>query len=38
LAVEIMAARVEGALEGAPQRKTLKLDLVVRGSTGPPAM
>jgi LacI family transcriptional regulator len=37
LAVEIMAARVEGELDGPPQRKTLRLDLVVRGSTAPPA-
>jgi LacI family transcriptional regulator len=37
LAIEIMAARVEGELEGPPQRKTLRLDLVVRGSTAPPA-
>jgi LacI family transcriptional regulator len=36
LAVEIMAARVEGELDGPPQRKTLRLDLVVRGSTAPP--
>jgi len=33
----MMAARVEGKLEGPPQRRTLKLDLVIRGSTAPPA-
>jgi len=37
VAVEIIAARVRGELEGPPQRKTLDLELVVRGSTAPPA-
>ena len=37
VAVEIIAARVQGELEGPPQRKTLDLELVVRGSTAPPA-
>jgi LacI family transcriptional regulator, galactose operon repressor len=36
LAVETLAARVQGELEGPPQRKTLSLELIVRGSTAPP--
>lgn len=37
LAVEVLAARVQGTLEGPPRRKTLGLELIVRGSTAPPA-
>jgi LacI family transcriptional regulator len=37
MAVEMMAGRVEGKVDGPPQRRTLKLDLVIRGSTAPPA-
>ena len=37
LAIEILSGRVQGAVEGAPQQRTLPLELVVRGSTAPPA-
>ncbi len=36
LAVETIAARVEGELHGPPQRKTLGLKLIVRGSSAAP--
>jgi LacI family transcriptional regulator len=36
LAVETLAARVQGELQGAALRKTVPLELVVRGSTAPP--
>jgi DNA-binding LacI/PurR family transcriptional regulator len=35
LAVGILAARVQGEMQGAPLRKTVPLELVVRGSTAP---
>jgi len=36
LAVDTIAARVEGELEGPPQRKTVRLELIVRGSSAAP--
>lgn len=36
IAVEILDARVQGDLDGPPQRRTLGVDLVVRGSTAAP--
>jgi LacI family transcriptional regulator len=37
LAIEVLSGRVEGVVEGGPRRRTLPLELVVRGSTAPPA-
>jgi LacI family transcriptional regulator len=37
LAIEILSGRVQGDVNGPPQRRTLPLELVVRGSTAPPA-
>jgi LacI family transcriptional regulator len=36
LAVDRLAARVEGALTGAPLHQTLPVELILRGSTAPP--
>jgi len=36
LAIEVLSGRVQGDVYGPPQRRTLPLDLVVRGSTAPP--
>jgi LacI family transcriptional regulator len=36
-ALHLLAARISGELRGAPRRETLEVELVVRGSTGPPS-
>ena len=37
VAMELLEARIGGTLDGAPEQRTLGVELVVRGSTGPPA-
>jgi LacI family transcriptional regulator len=36
LAVELLATRINGEQQPAPVRRTLQVELIVRGSTGPP--
>jgi LacI family transcriptional regulator len=37
-ALHLLAGRISGELRGAPRRETLGIELVVRGSTGPPSI
>ncbi|HXD80960.1 MAG TPA: LacI family DNA-binding transcriptional regulator [Candidatus Acidoferrum sp.] len=37
-ALHLLAGRITGELRGAPRRETLGVELVVRGSTGPPSL
>jgi LacI family transcriptional regulator len=37
IAVEMLAGRINGEIEGPPQRRTLEVELVIRGSSAPAA-
>jgi DNA-binding LacI/PurR family transcriptional regulator len=37
-ALHLLSGRISGELRGAPRRETLGIELVVRGSTGPPSV
>ena len=37
-ALDLLTARITGELQGAPRRETLGVELIVRGSTGPPSV